>query len=479
MIHFAATVLEQPLDPWQQWAVIHLGELLPDGRPRFRQVLVLVARQNGKTHLCKVLTLFWMFVEKWPLVFGSSTSLDTAKEPWQECVDLAEDVAALRALMPAKRSERVRFANGEQTLRAYRITLDGRRRPGPRFSRYKIGAANRRGGRGLSIDRIIGDELREHHTWEAYKAAYNAMNARPYGQAVFITNQGDAKAVVLKALRKAAIEGSDERIGLLEWSAAPGTHPMDPAGWAAANPQIGRRMDYDTVRSAAIRVSKPGADPEDLAGFLTETLCMSVDSLDPAIDMQAWQTQCQPAAMDVTGRTAGFVDVSPDLQHATLAVAQLAGQVSRVEVVQAWEGPRALQDMAEDLPAAVRLYRMRALGWLPGGPAAAADAMLRDRSKSGKAGWPPRGVLIAEVRGDAPAVCMGFAQRVGAGAVLHSGQELLDEHARRADKLVSGGRWVFVGPKGQHVDALYAAAGADHLVRTMPTPRKLAGPSAV
>src|ERR1700742_2146374 len=55
VIWFAAVVLGQPLDPWQQWLVIHLGELLPDGRPRFRRVLVLVARQNGKTHLCKVL----------------------------------------------------------------------------------------------------------------------------------------------------------------------------------------------------------------------------------------------------------------------------------------------------------------------------------------------------------------------------------------------------------------------------------------
>ncbi|MBB4682954.1 hypothetical protein [Amycolatopsis jiangsuensis] len=42
---FARDTLRRPLDPWQRWAAIHGGELLPDGRPRFR-ILLLIARQN-------------------------------------------------------------------------------------------------------------------------------------------------------------------------------------------------------------------------------------------------------------------------------------------------------------------------------------------------------------------------------------------------------------------------------------------------
>lgn len=71
VIEFADKVLGQPLDPWQQWLVIHLGELLPDGRPRFRTALALVARQQGKTHLSKVLTLYWLFVDRVPLVLST------------------------------------------------------------------------------------------------------------------------------------------------------------------------------------------------------------------------------------------------------------------------------------------------------------------------------------------------------------------------------------------------------------------------
>ena len=196
VIHFAATVLEQPLDPWQQWLVIHAGEMLDDGRPRFRQVLVIVARQNGKTHLCKVLALFWLYVERWPMVFGTSTNLEQAKEAWEYAVDLATAVPAIAA-----RTLKPRIGNGQQVL------------PTRDRCRYKIGAADRKGGRGKSIDRAIGDELREQHTWEAYRAAYNAMNLRPLAQVVYITNMGDHRAVVLNTLRRDALDAIAEHHG--------------------------------------------------------------------------------------------------------------------------------------------------------------------------------------------------------------------------------------------------------------------------
>jgi len=40
--------IQRPLDPWQEWLAIHAGELLPDGRPPFRIVLVLVSRRTER-----------------------------------------------------------------------------------------------------------------------------------------------------------------------------------------------------------------------------------------------------------------------------------------------------------------------------------------------------------------------------------------------------------------------------------------------
>lgn len=54
VIAFAEIMLHVHLYPWQQWLLVHALELLEDGSYRFRKVIVLVARQNGKTTLMGV-----------------------------------------------------------------------------------------------------------------------------------------------------------------------------------------------------------------------------------------------------------------------------------------------------------------------------------------------------------------------------------------------------------------------------------------
>ena len=450
VIWFAANILHEPLDPWQQWVAIHLGELMPDGTPRFRKVLILVARQNGKTHLCKVLALYWLYVERQSLVFGTSTNLDQAKESWEAAVATAQTVPSL-----AGKTLRPRIANGQQTL------------PTRDRCRYKIGAADRKGGRGKTIKRAIGDELREQLTWEAYRALKFATNAVADAQIVYITNQGDAKSVVLKALRDAAIAGTDPELGLFEWSAPPGTHPLDVNGWAAANPALGRRMAAAALAGDAARVAAPGADPEDRAGFLTEALCMEVDRLDPALDPIGWQ-ECHIVGTLEDVRLAACVDVAPNGMHATLAAAAVVDGVKvRVETVAEWSGPTAVADMERDLPMWIGRVKPAVLGWFPTGPAAAAAARLADRRKAGRYGWPPPGVTISEVRSEMTAVCMALAKEVAARTLLHSGQAMLDAQVDGAEKLPRGDGWV-ISRKGGPADAVYAIAGAAHLARTMP-----------
>jgi hypothetical protein len=466
VIHFAAVVLREPLDPWQQWLVIHLGELRPDGIPRFRQVLVIVARQNGKTHLCKVLALFWMFVEKHTMVFGTSTDLEQAKEAWEAAVALAEDTEELADRMPP-RPRHKKIGNGQQVL----LTAHG--------SRYKIGASNSKGGRGKTIPRQIGDELREQRTWDAYKAANYAMNGLRNAQLVFITNMGDDTSVVLNEKRGEALEAiaaGDTRshLAIFEWSAPPGSHPTDPAALAAANPQFGRRMDPDVLLEQARAVSRPGADPAALAGFKTEVMCLPVAQLDPALSPAGWLAGKRPAPIDLSqrGRLAAVVDVSRDQQQAVLTVAVHDAGKTRIEAVKSWDGPQALAECLAELPDWLRRIRPRSFGWFPGGPAATLAAQLKDRAKETGRSWAPRGTRVAEIGAETPAVCMGFAQQVAAEAILHSGQPLLDVQADQAEKAWSGDRWVFTRRGPGHVAGMYAAAGAVHLARIVPVPPK-------
>jgi hypothetical protein len=447
VIDFAKRVLKEPLDPWQEWLVIHAGELLPDGTPRFRQVLVLVARQNGKTHVLKVLSLFWLFIELVALVLGTSTNLDYAKESWEKAVILAEDTPAL-----SREIKSVRRANGEQTL-----TVAGN-------GRYKIAASNRRGGRSLTVDRLIMDELREHHDWTAYSAAEPATSAVTDAQIFMISNAGDARSIVLNSLRAQALLGDDPRLGLFEWSSADNADATDIEALAAANPNLGRRISLEPLLGKAIRAQAAGG--EQLASFLTEHHCRNVPILNPAIDAAGWSECLDADTMDaVKGRIALCLDVAPDLNHATLyAAGLLEDGRARVEPIAAWSGHGSTDQLRNELAGLVAKVKPAKLGWFPSGPAAALAADMKERKE-----WPPSGVELEEIRGEVTAVCMGFAEQVTASKIAHSNDPLLNSHIAGAEKVTHGDGWRFSRKGAGHVDALYAAAGAVHLARTLGT----------
>jgi hypothetical protein len=467
VIEFARDVLRFPLDPWQQWLVIHGGELLPDGRPRFKVVHVQVARQNGKTQLLVVLALYWQVVERVPMVLGTSTKIDYAKESWTKSVKLAERAPGLRGIIPRRRRDWTRQANGEQE--SWITDPDD---PDADDARYKIAAANEEGGRSLTIHRLILDELRQHHDTTAWDAAVPAGNAVRNFQAWCPSNAGTDRSVVLNAERAAALrfletgEG-DYRTGWFEWSSPPGSEPTDLAALAYANPTLGTRMDPDSLLSDARKAVAAGG--EKLAGFVTEVMCLRVRHLDPAIDPAGWKACAVPG--DLSGarsRVALCLDVAPDSQHATLAAAAvLEDGRTRVDIVAAWSGAGCTRQLVADLPGHVAKVRPQALGWFPEGPAAAVAGDVADRK--GRP-WPPAGVTVEAIRAEVPAVCMGLAEQVTAGQLLHAGDPLLDAHAAAAEKLRTGDAWRFSRKGDGHVDALYAAAGAVHLARTLPKP---------
>src|SRR6202043_3003669 len=66
--------------------------------------------------------------------------------------------------------------------------------------RYKIAAANRKAGRGLSIDELNIDELREQRNWAAWSALSKTTMARPLAQIWCMSNAGDDESVVLNQL---------------------------------------------------------------------------------------------------------------------------------------------------------------------------------------------------------------------------------------------------------------------------------------
>lgn len=454
---FARDVLFHPLDPWQEWLTIHAGELLPDGRPRFRIVVVLVARQNGKTEVPVVLSTYWQFVEAVPLILGTSTKLDYARESWIKACKLIEGT---EELAPLRGKKWKREANGEQES----WTLEG--------SRYKIAASNEEGGRSLTIHKLICDELRQHRTYAAWDAAEPATNAVWDAQIWCLSNAGDTRSVVLNDLQDDArtfIETGegDDRLGLFEWSAPKESDPTDPYALAQANPNMNRRIDGSALVSSGRRAKAKGG--EALTGFKTEKMCIRVKILNPALDPGAWTRCGQPGDLSrARSRVAACVDVSPDQLHATLYAAAVVGSDKvRIDFVRDWSGQGCAAQVRRDLPGEIRKMKPQIVGWLPTGPAAAIAADMKENKGRD---WPPPGVTVTEVKSEMAAVCLGFDKEVSAETLLHSNDPLLNAQVGGTERLPRGDAWVFSRKGDGHCDAVYAAAGAVHLARTLPPP---------
>lgn len=432
---FAEEVVGLELLPWQRWWLIHALELREDGSFRFKTLLTLVARQSGKTHLVKILALYMLYLGRAQLVLGAAQSLDIAREAWAGAVDIAKDVDDLAAEI-----ENVRYANGEQCL----TLVTG--------ARYRITAATRSAGRGLSVDLLILDELREHRDWAAWGALSKTTTARPGALIVGISNAGDDQSVVLNSLRSTGLAGTDDSLGLFEWSAPDGCDLDDPQAWAAANPGLGRTVSEQALRSAMM------TDPP--AVFRTESLCQAVSALDSAIDLASWSAGSDKSATlaAVRSRVAACVDVSPDSAHVTLAGAAVLDDARvRVEILAAWASPAAAR---RELPGLLRKIAPAAVGWFPAGPAAALGANLRE-------------LAALELKGtEVTEACQEFAGLVAARQILHPDDPLLNAHISGTSKLHSGDGWRFARKGVGHVDAAYAVAGAVRIARTLPAPER-------
>jgi hypothetical protein len=459
VIAFARDVVGLPLDEWEELAVIHGGELLPDGRPRFRVLLILVARQNGKTTLAKILVLYWLFVEIVGAILGTSTDRSYAKRTWAQVCELAKGNEWLSQRLGPKA---VRLTLGEESL----TTLDG--------AEYVFSANSGRAGRSMTLARWLCDELREHDSFDTWDSALNAMNAVSHAQVFAISNQGSDASVVLDSIRDSALEyietgDGDPRVGLLEWSAPDGCDPTDPTALAAANPNLGRRLDVDALVGAAMRAKRAGG--LELSGFRTEVLCQRVRLLDPAIEPAAWTAAGTDTPVNLAehrDKLALAFDVSLDGTHSTLVGAAVIDGRVHIEVIEAWSGFGHTKALRAELPDIVRKVRPRAFGYFPGGPAAAVAAELAEKRGTAATRWPPRRVDVAEIRGDVVACAMGLADVVHGGDLVHPKDPLLDQQVEGAQRLPRGDGWVFTRRGAAPVDAVYAMAGAVHLARTLP-----------
>lgn len=447
------------LIPWQRWLAIHAFELHADGpgrdgKPRFRYrtLLILIARQNGKTTWVELKNLWKMFVLQVPLVIGTAQKIDLAEESWTKAIDIAESVPEL-----AVEIAKVDRSNGKKAL----VLTSG--------SRWKIEPATRGGGRGLSGDDVNLDELREHRKWDSWGAVTKTTMARPNAQIFAFTNAGDDQSVVLNTIqgqaRSAATSADgDPSIFLAEWSVPDdvkctcrrtGANPhrrdcqlQDRRLWAMANPSLG----YGTLTETAL-ASALATDPEGI--FRTECLCQRVPDLGGAvIDPAAWEGLTDVDSRPELGNVVFAVDVSPSGDYASIASYSVSPSgAGHLEVVDHREGTRWVPERVATLksrydPIAIVLDGRAQAGAVLlelarlGLPEQKMREILLPGTDKKLEVWDRGGLFLPSTR-DVTAACGQFVQAVRDGDFRHIDQTSLTVAIGGAKARTVGDAWAW------------------------------------
>lgn len=352
-IEFCESFLALELRPWQKFVLIHGLELdmrtvpgsdvfdeeTPDRRLydyRFRQVLVLVARQNGKTVVMDLLGLWRLFSDGASEILSTAQNLSNAERSLRDAFKMASRNPTLARYLPY-RNERgnwvpyMRQANGSNQIELSTVppglenVLDI---SGAMPSWYVIAAGG--AGRSFSADLAMLDELREHKKSDMWDAIEPTTRERPRNQIWAFSNAGDVRSVVLRRLRNNALKAIEEddtakeKLCLMEWSAEPERSIFDPEGYYEANPSLGWGNSTTEDMAAIARAALDPEDEEaDESSFRTEYLCQWVESLEPGKFTTAqWEALADPLdglPEDVEIHVG--IDLSLEARKANIAVA--------------------------------------------------------------------------------------------------------------------------------------------------------------
>lgn len=449
---FAENVCNIALMPWQSWLFAHALELRTEWTDktqpppfRYRTIVVLVARQNGKTMVLCLRALAGLFLWREKMAISLAQNRDVAFEPWRDAWLMIDDTEALTA-----KTLKVIHTNGKECIEL---------RNG---ARWKVVAANQ-GGRGYSADIVLMDEVRLQKNDECWSAVEKTRSARRNSQLWAFSNAGDTESVVLNNLVQRGREIADDperdlSFGYFEWSAREDTDPSDMEAWQQANPALGHTIDPDTVRSELVQDSP--------TTFLTERLCVRVTHLGSWLPAGLWESLAQPSAVLASDAKVTFAaDASPSLEHAVIAVAaQGADGITHVELARDF-----VASVGNPVPVATARFLAQLLDGYPDaecvydahGPLA---ATLGDMAGAGYRCRPLEGA-------DVNRACERFYELAVSRKLVHRGDAMLTAHVGNAAPNKYGDAWRFqrrhaAGP----INALIAAVMATHVARA-PKPK--------
>lgn len=317
-----AEKIGMPLLPWQHYVLEDM--LRVDSNNNFirKTNLLLVARQQGKTHLARMRILAGLFLFGEKNIIAMSSNRNMALDTFRQVANTIEDHDFLKAQV-----RRIRYANGQESI----TLLNG--------ARYEIVAATRDGSRGKTADLLYIDEVREISE-EAFKAAVPITRARPNAQTLLTSNAGDAFSTVLNDMVERAKDYPSKTFGYWEYS-APMAARQDIRNrkyWAMANPALGYTVTEEAIEESIATNS--------IEATLTETLCMWIDSqVSPWTFGSIEACSVSDLILPVGAMTVMAFDVSPSKRTGALVAGQIVDGKIAVGVMETFSSEVAIDEV--------------------------------------------------------------------------------------------------------------------------------------
>ena len=327
VIAFAKQIGEE-LMPFQELVVRDFFAVDENNDFLKRVGLLLMSRQNGKSHLARIMCLAHLFLFKSDRVLIMSSNRGMALVSFREMCYTIEANKFLSDQVKA-----IRHANGSEAIELTNEAGGGR---------LDVVAANRGGSRGRTANFMWCDELREVSV-EAFTAVQPVTRATD-GQSFYSSNAGDGFSEALNDLRNRCVEYPPPSIGFYEWS-APNYCKIDPNSklfWdqiAQANPALGYRISEGAITEALATSTQEA--------IRTEVLCTWVSSLSsPFPDKAIEEISDASLVMSPGAYTVFGFDKSPDSRHVALCAGQLLpdGRIG-IGVLELFDSALAIDEM--------------------------------------------------------------------------------------------------------------------------------------
>ncbi len=284
--------LGMKLIPWQSTVAVYLEALGTADNWLYPEVAVIVARQQGKTEI--LLPHIKRRLEMGRRVLHLAQTRELPRKMFRRL-----EVAIVKDHPKAI----IRRSTGMEAIEM------------PNGGRYAIAAATGGGARGISVDDLVVDEVREIDE-DAVAAALPTVSASLNPQVLYLSNAGDDTSDVLNSIRDRA--GRDESLAYLEWSADPDRSIDDVDGWAEANPSLSY---FPALYGVLERAYRSAILTGQTAIFETEHLCRWVPTMRPRlVDDFAWM-RCRTGKLDPVIRPSIGISMDPGGARASVVMA--------------------------------------------------------------------------------------------------------------------------------------------------------------